>query len=61
MKKRIDARDVIERGDRIVFQDEIAERLHEAVRKKYGGIKGAINFYIRQAVIEKLEREDGGK
>ena len=50
MRDRVDAR--------IVFQGDTAKKLKEAVSKRYGGIKGAVNWYIRQAVNQALELED---
>ena len=46
---------------RVVFQGELAKQLREATTAKYGGIKGSVNFFIRQAVKEKLERENSQK
>lgn len=43
---------------RVVFQGETAKKLKETVTKKYGSIKGGVNYYIRQAVNQALEKED---
>lgn len=43
---------------RVVFQGETAKKLKETVTKKYGSIKGGVNYYIRQAVNQALEKEE---